>query len=49
MEKAITDEPVVAPEDDPNQITIRVQSTTKSVNYRLKKVCTLCVWVGGYV
>jgi len=42
MEKAITDEPVVPLEDDPNQVTIRVQSTTKSVSYRLNKV-TLCV------
>ena len=37
LEKAITDEPVL-PENDREQITVRVQSSTKSVSYRLCKV-----------
>ena len=37
LEKAITDEPVLA-EDDKEQITVRVQSSDKTVSYRLCKV-----------
>ena len=50
LEKAITDEPVLA-EDDREQITVRVQSSDKTVSYRLCKVfsngCTICgIYVG---
>ena len=40
LEKAITDDTVLPADDDREQITIRVQSSTKTVSYRLSKVCS---------
>ena len=38
LEKAIVDDPVLLPEDDKEQITIRVRSSAKTISYRLGKV-----------
>ena len=38
LEKAIADNPVLLPEDDKEQITVRVRSSAKTISYRLGKV-----------
>ena len=38
VEKAITDDPILLPEDNEEQITIKVQSSSKTISYRLGKV-----------
>ena len=38
LEKAIADDPVLQLEDDREQIVIKVQSSTKTINYKLCKV-----------
>ena len=47
LEKAITENPVLLPEDDEEQITIRVRSSTKTISYRLGKVSisSLCNFI----